>query len=95
MYRTKTRGQAFVRDDVVPTGLHTPKTPLLKRQENPSVVFVIPKEHLEPKTTYEVVATLKTAQGEQEEKWKFTTGTQRRGHGKLKMPPKKPEPTKK
>ncbi|MBI5852627.1 MAG: hypothetical protein HZB39_16565 [Planctomycetes bacterium] len=96
LFRCKRRGREYERDEVVPTWLHTPKSPLLKRMENPSVVFVIPKQTLEANTTYEVVATLKTPRGDQEEKWHFTTGSSRRGHGKLKVPerkqPKQPEP---
>ncbi|MFO1053132.1 MAG: hypothetical protein U1F36_13040 [Planctomycetota bacterium] len=89
VFRCKKRGQNFERDEVVPCWLHTPKTPLLKRMENPSVVFAIPKQELEPKTTYEVEATLKLLAGEQKVKWRFTTGTQKRGHGKLKVQEKK------
>jgi hypothetical protein len=94
LFRTKKRGANYERDEVVPTWVHTPKVPLLKRMENPSVVFAIPKDVLEPKTTYEVVVTLKLRGGEQEEKWHFTTGSSRRGHGKLKVPAKKEAPKK-
>jgi hypothetical protein len=88
VFRTKKRGKEFIRDEVVSCYVHTPKSPLLKRQENPSVVFAIPREHLEPNTTYEVEATLKGPGGEEKVKWHFSTGTQRRGHGRLKMPKK-------
>lgn len=86
LYSCKKRGREMVRDEVVPCWMHTPKTPLLKRMENPSVVFVIPKEYLEPNTTYEAIATLKLLAGEQEVVWRFETGPQLRGHGRLKMP---------
>ena len=89
LYRCKKRGQTYERDEVVPCWVHTPKTPLLKRQENTSVVFAVPKEFLEPNTTYEAVAMLTLVGGQQEVKWQFSTGTQKRGHGRLKMPKKK------
>jgi hypothetical protein len=90
LYECKKRGSEYVADNVVPCWLHTPKTPLLKRQERTDVVFLIPKQHLEPKTTYEVTVTLSVLAGDDSVKWRFTTGTDRTGHGALKPPkPKK------
>lgn len=89
MFSMKKRGREYVRDEVVPCWIHTPKTPLLKRMENPLVIFGIPKEHLEANTTYEVVVELDVLAGTDEVKWKFETGPQPRGHGRLKMPKEK------
>ncbi len=85
VWSAKKRGKEIQRDERVPCWVHTPKVPLLKRMENTSVVFAIPKERLQPKTLYEVEVTIKTLQGEQKEVWHFTTGSQARGHGRLKI----------
>jgi tetratricopeptide (TPR) repeat protein len=70
---------------VLPAWVHTPDKPLNKNVENTSVVFAIPKEPLEPRTTYRVEVVLTTKSGEEKREWEFTTGTQRTGHGRLKL----------
>ncbi|MBK8978535.1 MAG: hypothetical protein IPM29_21775 [Planctomycetes bacterium] len=87
--RLKKRGQEWIEDGVIPCWVHTPRAPLLKRMEDPSVVFGIPKEPLDRDTRFRVIVTLKTLLGEQEVRWEFTTGKAPRGHGRLKMPGEK------
>ncbi|MGE3172722.1 MAG: CAP domain-containing protein [Planctomycetota bacterium] len=66
------------RGDSVATWNHTPMEPLLKRMELREVVFAIPKEHLKPKTTYQVEVRVKL-QNEAYFIWEFTTGSQMEG----------------
>ncbi len=67
------------RKDPVSLWVHTPQVPLLKRMELREVVFGIPKEHLKPRTTYQVDVLLKTVANEFHFCWEFTTGTQKEG----------------
>lgn len=85
MWKLKKLGRQWQREEEVPLWVHTPRHPLLKRQENPSVVFGIPKSYLEKREWYEVEVTLILAGGEQKVTWKFETGTQPYGHGRLKI----------
>lgn len=85
VWSMKKRGKEYQRDEQVPLWVHTPRHPLLKRQENPSVVFGIPKADLEKNTVFEVVVTLELLAGKDEVKWMFKTGPQRRGHGRMKL----------
>ena len=85
LYTCKKRGRTYERGDVVPMWEHKPQKPLLKRQERTQVVFGIPKEPLERNSYYEVIVTLKVAAGEQKVRWRFKTGPQRIGNGRLKI----------
>lgn len=69
---------AHRRGDPVALWVHTPAEPLLKRMEERQVVFGIPKEHLKPKTTYQVEVMLKL-ENPLYFIWEFTTGTQMEG----------------
>ena len=62
----------------VATWIHTPAVPLLKRMEIRDVVFGLPKEVLEPRTTYQVEVRLKM-EDELYFIWEFTTGSQMEG----------------
>jgi hypothetical protein len=85
VWKAKKMGKEIKREERVACWVHTPKVPLLKRQENPGVVFAIPKQRLEPRQLYEVEVILKGAGGNEKVVWHFETGTQRTGHGRLKI----------
>lgn len=86
LFECKKVGNKHEADKAVRMWEHTPKTPLLKRMEMTNVVFGIPRDTLKPRTTYEVLVTLKVLAGEDKVRWQFTTGSQRTGHGRLKPP---------
>lgn len=81
LYVAKKRGKDFTPGDVVPCWVHTPDDPLLKRMEDRSVVFGIPKEPLAPNTTFLATVHLEGLTGKPIE-WTFTTGTREQGLGK-------------
>ncbi|MEO0481580.1 MAG: CAP domain-containing protein [Planctomycetota bacterium] len=83
VHKLKKLGRNWQRDGEVELWVHTPRHPLLKRQENPSVVFGIPKEPLEKREWYQVTVTLTIGGTEQVVQWKFETGSQNYGHGRL------------
>ena len=75
LYRVKKRGAGYERQEEVRLHLHTPHKPLLDRNQAKDTVFGIPFAPLARKTTYQAVATLRTAAGARTVEWYFTTGT--------------------
>ena len=57
-----------------PCYFHTIEKPMLKRMEIKTCVCAIPKEHLQPRTTYLVRVTLNFEAGDEKHEWRFTTG---------------------
>jgi hypothetical protein len=63
----------------VPTWLHTPMVPLNRKVEIRDVVFVIPKERLEPGKHFQAHVMLTIGEEELWFYWEFTAGSQQEG----------------
>ncbi|MEE2887163.1 MAG: CAP domain-containing protein [Planctomycetota bacterium] len=73
LYRVKKRGAGYERQEEVRLHLHTPQKPLLARNQAKDTVFGIPFSPLARRTTYQAVASLRTAVGVRTVEWYFTT----------------------
>lgn len=81
LYVAKKVAGSFNEGDPVACWIHTPDEPLLKRMEDRSVLFAIPKEHLKSNTTFLAVARLEGLSSAPI-KWTFTTGSREHGLGR-------------